>query len=109
MGPSGELFLFSTLDVSEPCVSWSARTPSVYLPPMTPRPEPPRSEMYSLREFGKMIADAGRFDAYAKAIAAAVGPGDTVAEIGCGPGGFWLLACRAGARRVCAIEADDSM
>jgi len=65
--------------------------------------------MYSLREFGKMIADAGRFDAYAKAIAAAVGPGDTVAEIGCGPGVFSLLACRAGARRVFAIESDDSI
>jgi len=65
--------------------------------------------MYSLCDFGKMIADAGRFDAYAKAIAAAVRPGDTVAEIGCGPGVFSLLACRAGARRVFAIESDDSI
>jgi len=65
--------------------------------------------MYSLRDFGKMIADAGRFGAYAKAIAAAVRPGDTVAEIGCGPGVFSLLACRAGARRVFAIESDDSI
>src|SRR5258708_2549472 len=63
--------------------------------------------MYSLRDFGKMIADAGRFGAYAKAIAAAVRPGDTVAEIGCGPGVFSLLACQAGARRVFAIESDD--
>lgn len=70
---------------------------------------PPRSEMYSLRDFGGMIADAGRFGAYAKAIAAAVRPGDTVAEIGCGPGVFSLLACRAGARRVFAIELDDSI
>lgn len=65
--------------------------------------------MYSLRDFGGMIADAGRFGAYAKAIAAAVRPGDTVAEIGCGPGLFSLLACRAGARRVFAIETDDSI
>src|SRR5262249_39920459 len=56
-----------------------------------------------------MIADAGRFDAYAKAIAATVGQGDVVAEIGCGPGGFTLLACQAGARRVFAIELDDSI
>ncbi len=69
----------------------------------------PRAEMYSLRDFGAMIADAGRFGAYAKAIAAAVHPGDTVAEIGCGPGVFSLLACRAGARRVFAIESDDSI
>jgi len=65
--------------------------------------------MYSLCDFGAMIADAGRFGAYAKAIAAAVRPGDTVAEIGCGPGVFSLLACRAGARRVFAIESDDSI
>jgi len=65
--------------------------------------------MYSLRDFGGMIADAGRFGAYAKAIAAAVRPGDTVAEIGCGPGVFSLLACRAGARRVFAIESEDSI
>jgi protein arginine N-methyltransferase 1 len=65
--------------------------------------------MYSLADYGSMIADGGRFDAYAKAIAAAVRPGDTVAEIGCGPGVFSLLACRAGARRVFAIESDDSI
>src|SRR6266481_7980397 len=68
-----------------------------------------RAEMYSLRDFGAMLTDAGRFGAYAKAIAAAVRPGDTVAEIGCGPGAFSLLACRAGARRVYAIESDDSI
>ena len=56
--------------------------------------------MYSLRDYGAMIADAGRSNAYAKAIARAVRPGDTVADIGCGPGVFSLLACRAGARRV---------
>jgi len=77
---------------------------------MTPPPLVfPSVEMYSLRDFGAMIADAGRFGAYAKAIAAAVRPGDTVAEIGCGPGVFSLLACRAGARRVFAIESDDSI
>ena len=56
-----------------------------------------------------MIADVGRFGAYAKAIAAAVRPGDTVADVGCGVGAFSLLACRAGARRVFAIEIDDSI
>ncbi len=54
-----------------------------------------------------MIADVGRFNAYAKAIARAVRPGDTVVDIGCGPGLFSLLACRAGARRVFAVESED--
>jgi len=65
--------------------------------------------MYSLNDYGDMIADDGRFAAYAKAIANAVRPGDTVVEIGCGPGVFSLLACRAGARRVFAIESEDSI
>jgi protein arginine N-methyltransferase 1 len=63
--------------------------------------------MYSLTDYGNMIADGGRFAAYAKAIASAVQPGDAVAEIGCGPGVFAFLACRAGARRVYAIESDQ--
>lgn len=53
-----------------------------------------------------MIADVDRFSAYAAAIAQAVRPGDVVADIGCGPGMFALLACRAGARRVFAIDPD---
>lgn len=54
-----------------------------------------------------MIADTGRVAAYEKAIAKAVRPGDAVADIGCGLGIFSLLACRAGARRVFAIDPDD--
>ena len=65
--------------------------------------------MYSLEDYGNMIADRWRFDAYAKAIASAIRPGDAVVEIGCGPGVFCLLACRAGARRVYAIESEDSI
>ena len=54
-----------------------------------------------------MIADTGRLAAYEKAIAKAVKPGDAIAEIGCGPGLFSLLACRAGARRVFAMDTED--
>jgi type I protein arginine methyltransferase len=60
--------------------------------------------MYGLDEFGDMIADGPRFRAYAEAIKCAVRPGDVVVDIGCGPGLFAMLACRAGAARVYAIE-----
>jgi type I protein arginine methyltransferase len=63
--------------------------------------------MYSLRNFGDMIGDSARFNAYAKAISRSVRPGDVVAEIGCGPAVFALLACQAGAKRVYAIETED--
>lgn len=62
--------------------------------------------MYSLDEFGEMIGDKVRFPAYAEAVARAVKPGDAVADIGSGPGILAFLACRAGARRVFAIEID---
>jgi type I protein arginine methyltransferase len=63
--------------------------------------------MYLLNEFGDMIADKARFGAYADAISRAVRPGDVVVDLGCGPGVFALLACRAGAKRVYAIDGGD--
>jgi protein arginine N-methyltransferase 1 len=63
--------------------------------------------MYSLRHFGDMIGDSVRFNGYAKAISRSVRAGDVVAEIGCGPAVFALLACQAGAKRVYAIETED--
>jgi protein arginine N-methyltransferase 1 len=63
--------------------------------------------MYSLRDYGDMIADRERFEGYRKAISHTVRPGNVVLEIGCGPGVFALLACHAGARKVYAIESDE--
>jgi protein arginine N-methyltransferase 1 len=65
--------------------------------------------MYELDDYGAMIADRLRSSAYAAAVHRAVKPGDVVIEIGCGPGLFSLLACRAGAKRVYAIESNDSI
>lgn len=63
--------------------------------------------MYSLDQFAAMFADQVRMKAYCAAIEATVRPGDTVLDLGCGPGVFGLLACKAGARRVFAIDLDD--
>jgi protein arginine N-methyltransferase 1 len=63
--------------------------------------------MYRLDEFGDMIADPARFGAYAEAIRRAVRPGDVVVDVGCGPGIFAMLACRAGAAKVYAIDSGD--
>jgi len=60
--------------------------------------------MYSLGDYGGMIGDAVRTPAYVRAIEAAVRPGSVVVDLGCGTGFFALVACRAGAQRVYAIE-----
>jgi protein arginine N-methyltransferase 1 len=62
--------------------------------------------MYSLDHFALMFADKLRMSAYSAAIARCVRPGDAVVDLGCGPGIFALLACRAGARRVYAIDTN---
>jgi protein arginine N-methyltransferase 1 len=63
--------------------------------------------MYTLDDFGRMIADKPRMEAHIAAIVRAVRPGDVVVDIGCGVGMFALLACRAGARKVYAIESSE--
>jgi type I protein arginine methyltransferase len=61
---------------------------------------------YSLDQFGRMLEDKIRMDAYSAAIARAVQPNDAVVDLGCGPGVFALLACKAGARSVYAIDTN---
>ena len=63
--------------------------------------------MYSLEQFAAMFSDRVRMDAYSAAIAKYVRPGDAVLDLGCGPGIFALLACKAGARRVYAIDINS--
>lgn len=65
--------------------------------------------MYSLDQFAAMFADRVRMDAYTAAIAKSVRPGDAVLDLGCGPGIFALLACKAEARRVYAIDLSEAV
>jgi protein arginine N-methyltransferase 1 len=61
--------------------------------------------MYDLIAYGDMIADKGRTSAYARALESLVVPESVVLDIGTGAGILALLACRAGAARVYAVEA----
>ena len=64
---------------------------------------------YSLDQFGRMLSDKVRMAAYAAAIVRAVRLGDAVVDLGCGPGVFALLACKAGARAVYAIDTNGAV
>ena len=56
-------------------------------------------------EHRQYLADHVRLDAFERAIRATIQPGDAVADIGSGTGVLALMACRAGARRVYALES----
>ena len=63
--------------------------------------------MYTVADYGQMIADRARTDAYAEALRRTVRPDSVVLDIGTGTGMFALLACQYGARKVYALETDD--
>lgn len=65
--------------------------------------------MYSVLDYGGMAADPVRMDAYARAIARTVKPGNVVLDLGCGTGIFTLLALRAGAARVHAVDLNPAI
>jgi precorrin-6B methylase 2 len=67
--------------------------------------------MPSLLEFHAfLLTDTGtRLDRFAKALAAAVRPGDTVLDLGAGSAILSILACRCGARRAYAVEDTDAV
>ena len=66
--------------------------------------------MYSVVAYGEMIADTVRREAYTRALRQSIEPGHVVVEIGCGATAFFsIVACQFGARKVYAIEPDNSI
>jgi protein arginine N-methyltransferase 1 len=65
--------------------------------------------MYDLIGYLQMMEDRVRVPAYVEAIARVVAPGDVVLDLGAGLGLLSLLALRAGARRVYAVEVNDAL
>ena len=65
--------------------------------------------MYSLSDYLWMIADEHRAAAYAKALRAAIAPGDRVIEVGTGFGFFAVVAARAGAGYVDAVDTNPAI
>jgi type I protein arginine methyltransferase len=65
--------------------------------------------MYSLSDYGAMVQNEARMRAYARAIAETVKPGDRVLDLGAGPGICTLLALRAGARKVIAVDTNETV
>src|SRR5579859_3580919 len=63
--------------------------------------------MYNILNYGSMVSDPVRMNAYADALRRVVTPNSVVLDIGTGPGFFAILACQLGARRVVAIEPDN--
>jgi hypothetical protein len=58
-----------------------------------------------LDEHQQYLSDQTRVSAFRQAVGEVVKPGDVVLDLGAGTGILGLLACRAGARRVYAIDA----
>lgn len=65
--------------------------------------------MYTIPDYGGMLANRVRCRAYVEALRRCVRAGSVVLEIGTGVGAFAILACRLGARRVYALETNDAI
>ena len=64
---------------------------------------------YTVSDYGKMINDKWRMDAYYSALKNTVNKNSVVVDLGAGTGIFSLLACRFGAKKVYAIEQNPAL
>ncbi|MCP4360307.1 MAG: methyltransferase domain-containing protein [Chloroflexi bacterium] len=69
----------------------------------------PLYPMYEVSDYGEMIADKVRMDAYAYALKRAITPDSIVLDIGAATGIHALLACKFGAKKVYAVESNDAI
>lgn len=65
--------------------------------------------MYTVADYVYMLSDDRRVAAYTQAIQALVRPGDRVLDIGTGFGFFAVIAARAGAQRVDAVDINPAI
>lgn len=63
--------------------------------------------MYRLTDYGSMLRDHRRVDAYCRALSACISPSSVVLDLGTGLGTFGILAGKLGAARVYAVDAAD--
>lgn len=64
---------------------------------------------YTVNNFGKMISDTWRMDAYIAAVKRNITKNTVVLDLGAGTGIFSLLACKFGAKKVFAIEPNTAL
>lgn len=65
--------------------------------------------MYDITDYGRMLADEERINAYTKALERVVDSDSVVVDIGTGTGIFALIAARLGAGRVFAIDPNEAI
>jgi type I protein arginine methyltransferase len=65
--------------------------------------------MYNFKLYSRLHADTPRLDAFRRAMTAIIKPGDTVLELGAGPGIFAIMAAKAGAGTVYAVDPSGSV
>jgi type I protein arginine methyltransferase len=63
--------------------------------------------VYRLIDYGPMLRDRARIEAYRRALSAVITPASVVLDVGAGLGTFSVLAAKLGAARVYAVEPAD--